>query len=411
LKIGLGDPPGFSHAKETEASVSFDSTYEKERAMSEHNDTGKRDYARTATQIAPSDGRGKSRKARQRRHCVAPRLEALEERRLLSYTVANLGSLGGTDGIPFDINDRGAVVGSSYTANNAAPHAFLYNHGKMTDLGAPGGTQSLAIGINDNGAVVGLSKPTPGSQQIDLFLYSHGRRTGLGSLDPSTSPFSGIKINDRGDVIGFPLSNGDASLVRRGRKIDLGSLAGLGSAARALNNGGEVAGFAAIARVPGTGGTSKSILLFQAFLYSHGRMTNLGTLGGAESIANDINDRGLVVGSALTASQVSHAFLYRDGRMIDLGTLGGTISEAAAINDRGVVVGRSLTSGSVSHAFIYRDGRMIDLNSLVPANSGFVITNAEAINHRGQIAAEAVSTNAQDHSGYVVLLKPTKNGR
>ena len=60
--------------------------------------------------------------------------------------------------------------------------------------------------------------------------------------------------------------------------------------------------------------------------------------------------------------------------MTDLGTLGGQESVAAAINDKGAVVGDSLTSTSAIHGFIDQHGRMVDLNSLIPAESGFVIT-------------------------------------
>src|SRR5262249_42562826 len=88
--------------------------------------------------------------------------ETLEARRALSYTIINLGSLGGTDALPLDVNSKGAVVGFAYTANNAAAHAFLFSHGKLNDLGTLGGPMSEAMGINDSGQVVGLSQITPG---------------------------------------------------------------------------------------------------------------------------------------------------------------------------------------------------------------------------------------------------------
>ena len=64
-----------------------------------------------------------------------------------------------------------------------------------------------------------------------------------------------------------------------------------------------------------------------------GKVTYLGTLGGTETGALDINDSGQVVGSALTAGGTYHAFLWQDGTMTDLGTFGGSLSAAFAINE------------------------------------------------------------------------------
>ena len=70
------------------------------------------------------------------------------------------------------------------------------------------------------------------------------------------------------------------------------------------------------------------------------------TLGGFGSNAYDINDNGQVVGNAFTAS-ASQAFLYSNGTMTDLGTLGGSNSNAFGINDDGQVVGDSdIASGA-----------------------------------------------------------------
>jgi probable HAF family extracellular repeat protein len=331
-------------------------------------------------------------------------VEPLEDRRLLSYTITDLGSFGGTFGNPLDINARGQVVGYSYTANDAAGHAFLYAHGTLTDLGTHGGTFSESMGINDTGVVVGLSEVAPGSTRVDFFRSLHGRMTDLGVFNPNLSPSDDVKINDSGDIIGFELSNGDASLDRRGKMIDLGSLTGLSSVARALNNSDEVVGLS------GTGSSSNPTATYHAFLYRDGKMIDLGTLGGNDSEANDINDRGEVVGLSVLASETAQqAFLYSHGRMTDLGTLGGADSEAGAINNHGVVVGAAETINNLNHAFVDSDGKMTDLNTLVPSNSGYMIVNAQDINDRGQIVAQAIEANSSSTTVHVLLLNPTKH--
>jgi len=75
--------------------------------------------------------------------------------------------------------------------------------------------------------------------------------------------------------------------------------------------------------------------------------------------------------------------------MRDLGSLGGN-SVASGINSRGDIVGRADVKDE-SHAFLYQCGVMLDLNAL-PAvmQSGWLLTEAVAINNLGQIAANGV---------------------
>src|SRR5262249_909570 len=87
-------------------------------------------------------------------------------------------------------------------------------------------------------------------------------------------------------------------------------------------------------------------------LPSNYTFTDLGTLGGPTSYANDTNASGQIVGEATTAAGDSHAFLWNNGTMTDLGTFGGRSSYAVAINDVGQVVGSSTTAEEVTRAFL-----------------------------------------------------------
>jgi probable HAF family extracellular repeat protein len=81
---------------------------------------------------------------------------------------------------------------------------------------------------------------------------------------------------------------------------------------------------------------------------------DMGTLGGASSIARAVNFFGLAVGSSNTPTE-NHAFAWAAWMgMVDLGTLGGTFSQAVDVNIRGEIVGDSSTAGDTAdHAALW----------------------------------------------------------
>jgi probable HAF family extracellular repeat protein len=172
----------------------------------------------------------------------------------------------------------------------------------MADLGTlPGGWKSYALGINDRGQVVGYSNTSSGNYStFDGFLYTDGIMIDLGP----------------GEATG-------------------------------INSGGQVVGYTKVNSVS------------NAFLYSDGVKTSLGTLGGpsgSDSMAHAINDEGQVVGYASTSSGL-HAFLYSSGTMTDLNSLidstsGLTLIGATAINDCGQIVGYCKNSSGTQRAFL-----------------------------------------------------------
>lgn len=119
----------------------------------------------------------------------------------------------------------------------------------------------------------------------------------------------------------------------------------------------------------------------------HGKIQDLGTLGGPHGYAHDINIRNEVVGGAHVNASDMHAFVWtEEGGMHDLGTLGGKSSVAFCINDRLCIVGQSQRQGDTrEHAFFCSpETGMVDL---FPEFDGF--SRAMAVTTGGIIAGWA----------------------
>ncbi len=160
-----------------------------------------------------------------------------------------------------------------------------------------------------------------------------------------------------------------------------------------------------------------------ATLWDRQRITNLGTLGGDNSLATSVNKRGQVTGAALNdiadplanlmggfyflpaATQV-RAFLWENGVMNDLGTLGtGTNRLGQEINEAGEVAGISATDQTphtatgglpTIHPFLWRCGKMIDLGDL---GGAFGISNA--LNNRGEVVGQMNLTGDQNQHAFL----------
>lgn len=98
---------------------------------------------------------------------------------------------------------------------------------------------------------------------------------------------------------------------------------------------------------------------------------DLGTLGGRNGFARAINAAGQIVGEAETVAGFTHAFLWSHGVMTDLGTLGGNLgyelgTQPQAINPSGQVARYGYpTFSSIYHAALWNGGAVIDLGTLV----------------------------------------------
>lgn len=133
---------------------------------------------------------------------------------------------------------------------------------------------------------------------------------------------------------------------------------------------------------------------------------DLGTLGGESSMALAMNDQAVIVGWAQTRPvrdafvnypelpPESHAFRWEQGVISDLGTLGGENSEARDVNNLGQIVGVSDAPGG-PHAFVHMNGVMFDLNRHVTAFESSEPTTVPGLDEMILIEANGISDNGQ----------------
>jgi len=335
------------------------------------------------------------------------------------YKFIDLGTFGGPSSY-FNFTNRplngpGGATGASDTSdldpfapNCLSPdchvwHPFQWKDGVLTDLGTL--TEVNSGGPNDinaNGVVTGISEngtidPSTGFPQFDAVVWKDGQIINLGTFGGAFS--YGAAINDRGQVVGFALNAipdsfdlGDfcqnfpmpqqmRAFIWQNRVIqNLGTLGGTDSCALYINQRGEATGNSFTNSIVNT---TTGLPTIHPFLWGGNKMVDLGSLGGTIATVSAINNRGQVGGvSKLTGDLTEHPFLWSHGALTDLGTLGGANGELNAVNDAGAAVGKADLPGSLTHdAFLWKNGVVTDLGT----QDGDPCSNALSLNSRGQI--------------------------
>src|SRR5277367_3693837 len=242
--------------------------------------------------------------------------------------IIDLGTLeSGNETFAAAVNNRGQVAGWAantipdsfsmgciFACFTSQTRGFVWQDGVMRDLGTLDGPDALTQAINERGQIVGISytssipNPDSGIPTIDPFLWENGTMVDIGTLGGTRGVAS--FINNRGEVVGTSNLAGDQTqhpyLWDRGSLKDLGTLGGDNGQAIWINDAGEVAGEADL---PGS-------QTHDGFLWKNGVMTDLGNLGQT-SFAFDINSEGQIVGHSKINDGTFRAFLWEKGGPMD----------------------------------------------------------------------------------------------
>jgi len=342
-----------------------------------------------------------------------------------SYRVTDLGTLGNDNlSCAMSVNNQGLVLfqdasmvpGEQDNAGGKILKArdAIGINGSQVDLGTLGGENSwMNWGeINDRAQIVGYSETAvldPNGEDVCTFgthltcrpfLWQDFHMSALPTLGGNNGQASAI--NNRGQIVGFAEDgtvDSSCPVNKTNNRTQLPVLWENGKA-KALPTGNDPGGNALWINENGqiVGFTGPCGATNHAVVWDKDNLNTLPDNGtGAEAFGN--NNQGQIVGFVGSpGGGIPNAALWQNDTLTNLGILPGDFGGiASGINSKGQVVGSNFDSQfNWNHAFIWQNNVMTDLNALIPANSNLRAVMANKINERGQISGMAIVRSGPD---------------
>lgn len=319
---------------------------------------------------------------------VAPASRAVLADTPTAYTITDLGTIydpvAMTAVVPTITGVNAAGQISGFADLSAGRRAVRYDNGTGWHL-LPGleNTFSAATGINATGDLSGYEFTSAG---FLAFRYTDGAGVTTLGLLPGGNMAAGMAINDNGDVVGYgTTASGMSGWRAAGGSTTLTVLPMLPGGSSALtcgiNKSGAIVGSA----------TTSSGEQHAYRINTDGTTDDAGSFDGSggSSAACAIDDNGRVGGNSSAAGS-THAFRFDTGTLVDVDSFSSSFSTVQSVS-AGVSVGLYTTASGNNHAFVQNGtNAAVDLNTLLSGASGWVLSEALAVNANGAIAGDGL---------------------
>lgn len=270
---------------------------------------------------------------------------------------------------------------------------------KAKDIGSVAPGQCYYNEMNAKGQIVGACYDAEGLNYTAYATDANGKNIHtIGLLSGSWSWTNGL--NDNGVLVGDATIAGDLvshAWIKQpsGAMTDLGTLGGDNSYALNVNNKGLIVGISEFDTL-GSG--------VHGFVINPGSTTmiDVGSLGGTQMGLWEVNNKGVIGGFGSLAGDTEFRGFHAKppyNKLIVMDTLGGTNSSVRGINDNGVIVGITRTAGDlVRRAFVAQVGSKAITELATPAGRN---AGAFGINNLGQIVGQVARATDNRYLAFV----------